>query len=129
MNSQWSAALTRLMNAVPKPKDGNGGNHRIRGLVKNAMQTAAETIGIDVKDVVAEVKGGKTIAQVAGEHGTTGDAVISALTSRANAAIDQAVADGKLTSDKAVDAKAKAEAAITKLVNETRPRPLRAQGQ
>jgi len=116
-------ALTKLMNAVPKPKDGDPGKHRPRPLLANALQTAAQTIGIEPRELATELKDGKTIAQVATEHDSNGQAVIDALVAKADAAIDQAVADGKMDASKAADAKAKALAAITKLVNETRPRP------
>jgi hypothetical protein len=122
-------ALTKLMNAVPRPKDGDQGKHRPRPVVKNVLQTAAQTIGIDVKDLAKELRDGKSIADVAGAHGSSGDAVIGALVGKANAAIDKAVTNGKIKAENAPTAKAKAAAVITKLVNEPRPHPLKAQGQ
>lgn len=119
-------ALANFMNRVPKPHDGgNGGDsgqHRPRGIVKNALQTAAEVIGIDIQELKDGLKSGKTIAEVASENGSSGDAVIDALVDQANAAIDKAVADGKLDESKAGGAKQKAEERITKLVNEGGPR-------
>ncbi len=121
-------ALSRLMNAVPRPNGGNPGVHPPQGILKNAIQTAATTIGIDEKDLVNELRAGKSIAQVASEHGSSGREVIEALAARANAAIAEAVASGKLEASKADEAKARALAAITKLVNEPRPHAPRAQG-
>ncbi|MCE7928116.1 MAG: hypothetical protein DYG91_06380 [Chloroflexi bacterium CFX7] len=116
-------ALARLMDRVPQPRDGNGGHRPNRGaIVKNALETAAQTIGIEVQELKDGLKSGKTIAEVASENGSSGDAVIAALVAQANTAIDQAVADGKLDADKAETAKAKAAERITKLVNEGGPR-------
>lgn len=119
-------ALANLMDRVPKPRDGgNGGDPnkpRPQAIVKNALETAAQTIGIEVQELKDGLKSGKTVAEVASENGSSGDAVIAALVSKANAAIDQAVADGKLDASKAEEAKAKAAERITKFVNEGGPR-------
>lgn len=116
-------ALANLMNRVPQPRDGgDSGKPRPRAIVKNGLETAAQTIGIEVQELKDGLKSGKAVAEVASENGSSGDAVIAALVSQANAAIDQAVADGKLDADKAEEAKTKAAERITKFVNEGGPR-------
>ena len=89
-----------------------------KGLLKNA----AQTIGIEVRALAEELKSGKTIAQVATEHSVVPQLVIDNAIDAANARIDAAVEDGKITAEKAVELKAKVAEKITKAVNEGRPR-------
>ena len=112
------AMLDRLLNAVPGSHD-NGGNHpRIRTIAKNALETVAGVLDTDVASITAQLKEGKTIAEIAGPQT---QAVIDALTEDANQAIEKAVSDGKLPADKEDAAKEKAANAIERFVNEGRP--------
>ena len=112
------AMLDRLLNAVPGSHD-NGGDHpRIRTIAKNALETVAGVLDTDVASITAQLKEGKTIAEIAGPET---QAVIDALTEDANQAIEKAVADGKLPADKEDTAKEKAANAIERFVNEGRP--------
>jgi uncharacterized protein (DUF433 family) len=96
--------------------------HLRRKAVKAGAKTAADTIGISVEDLVAELKAGKTIAEIATAHGVDPQAVIDALVAQANERIDAAVAAGELTDEQAARAKEKLAAAIAKRVNEGGPR-------
>jgi ribosomal protein S20 len=95
------------------------GPERAGRLVKGAAQVAADTIGISPAELRDAVKGGKTIAQVAEDHGKTGQEVIDAIVAAANTKIDKAVADGKLDAARAAQMKTKLVDRVTKLVNET----------
>ena len=70
-----------------------------------ALEAAAGALGISVKDLARELKGGKTIAEVAKEKGVDVNTVIDAM-------VAKAVANGR--------DEAKAKDAITKFVNEAR---------
>jgi len=70
------------------------------------LHAAADALGLSVKDLAKELRGGKTIAQVAQEKGVDVNTVIDAM-------VAQAVKNGR--------DEAKARAAITKFVNEGRP--------
>ena len=114
-------ALPKILDQHGKPghEDGQpGGHERVR---HGSISIAATTIGISEQDLLKELKAGKTIAQVATAHNVTAQAVITAMDSAANAAIDKAAASGKIKPEKVAKAKEKALAAITKLVNEGRP--------
>lgn len=112
------AMLDRLLNAVPGSHD-NGGDHpRVRNIAKNALETVADVLDTDVASITAQLKEGKTVAEIAGPQT---QAVIDALTEDANQAIEKAVADGKLPADKEDTAKEKAANAIERFVNEGRP--------
>lgn len=110
--------LDRLLNAVPGEHRGDGAGRPGPKIVKNALNTVAETLGMDVGTLLQELREGQTIAEIAGLQTR---AVIEALVADANAAIEQAVADGKLPAEKEATAKERAVAAIEKLVNEGLP--------
>lgn len=115
------ALFDRLMSAKPGDHQRSGDRKpRLVAIGKHALKTVADTLGLEPKALLEQLKGGKTIAQVAGDK--TG-AVTQALTDQANAAIDKAVADGKLPADKAADAKAKVAQHIDKFVNELHRQP------
>ena len=90
--------------------------HR-KDLRRAAVAISASTIGITPKALVAELKSGMSIAQVATEHNVTSDTVVGALTKAADAKVAQAVAAHKLTQAQADKIDAALPARITKLVN------------
>jgi hypothetical protein len=112
------AMLDKLLAAVPGEHRGDK-HPRIHAIAKNALETVANVLGTDVATLRQQLAGGQTIAEIAGPQT---QAVIDALTSDANAAIDKAVENGNLPADKADDAKAKAAQAIEKFVNEGLPK-------
>jgi ribosomal protein S20 len=88
--------------------------------VRLALRTAATTIGVSPEELGTQIRGGKTVAAVAGEHNvdpaTVVNAVVGALTQR----IDQAAAEGKIDADRAAKAKAKVPDLANRFVNETK---------
>lgn len=81
------------------------------------LDAAAEAIGIDESDLLAALRDGQTIAEVAEANGVAVDAVIDAMVADAEAAIDQAVEDGDLTQAEADAKKADLQDRITAAVN------------
>jgi hypothetical protein len=88
--------------------------------VRLALRTAATTIGVSPEELGTQIRGGKTVAAVAGERNvdpaTVVNAVVGALTQR----IDQAAAEGKIDADRAAKAKAKVPDLANRFVNETK---------
>jgi hypothetical protein len=111
--------LDRLLGAVP---GGHGGERpgveRALAIARNALGTVSEVTGLDVATVRERLTAGETVADIAGDQT---QAVIDALVADANAAIDNAVAGGKLSPEQGEEAKAKTAAAIERFVNEGRP--------
>jgi transposase-like protein len=91
-----------------------------KGARAGAAKIAASTIGIDVKDLAAAVKGGQSVAQVAQSHNVDPQKVIDAVVAAANKKVDDAVAAGKLKADRAATIKSKTVDRVTKLVNASR---------
>src|SRR5690349_18648351 len=61
------------------------------------LASAAAVIGITVEQLRTELATGLSIAQVAANHGSSGQAVIDALVAEAKAKLDAAVAAGRIT--------------------------------
>ena len=84
-----------------------------------AAQIAAKTIGIDVTTLRTEVKAQGTIAAVATARGVAPQAVIDALVAHATTAIDKAVADGRISAERAAKMKTRLPKFVARFVNDT----------
>ena len=98
---------------------GPGG--RGHGGIRVAGQAAATTIGVTPQDLRSEVRGGKTIAQVATEHGVDPNTVVNAVVAAVTQQIDQKAAAGSIDSSRAEQAKQKLPDFANRFVNETKP--------
>jgi len=90
--------------------------HR-KELRKEAVESAAKTIGIPVETLRADFKAGQSIADVATSKGVDPQNVVKAWVTAADARIEKAVTDGKLTQEQADKATAKVPTIANKLVN------------
>ncbi len=108
---------------APAPPAGQGEHLGRRGpahrLVSAVIKTAADTIGVEPRELLNQLRQGKSIAEVATEHGVDPQAVVDAVVAKANERIDQAVADGKLSSERAAQIKEKLSERVTQLVQHT----------
>ena len=81
------------------------------------LDAAATAIGISVADLRTELQAGKSLAQVAESKGVDRQKLIDALVADANAHIDEAVANGKLTSEQGATKKAGVADMVAKQVD------------
>lgn len=121
--AQIEAALPDRITQLVNRK--GWGDHAPRPILKEALDKAAAVIGISTDQLRTELKAGKSVAEVAGEHNVDVQKVIDALVADASAKIDQAVADGKLDSTQAADMKSHLVERITARVNGQGPGPRR----
>jgi len=112
-------SLPSMMENVPPMRGGWG----MKGFGGAGLETAAGTIGIDATALAEALRAGQTVADVATENGVDPQAVIDALVAEMTGRIDQAVADGQITAERAEEMKASAVDRITTFVNEARPQP------
>lgn len=84
------------------------------------VATSAKAINITPQQLVSELRSGKSVAQVAGEHSVGTQTVVDALVQAADAKISQAVTDHKLTTDQANKLQGLVPGWATKAVNHTR---------
>ncbi len=96
------------------------GHHRRSARL--AIETAAATIGVTPQDLRSQVRGGKTVAQVATEHGVDPAGVVNAVVTALTQRIDEAAAQGKIDANRAEQAKQKLPDVANRLVNETKQR-------
>lgn len=108
-------ALPRLANADHLPRKA------VRHFLRHELRIAADTIGIPVQDLVAALRGGETVGEVAEAHGSSADAVIDAMMAPVNERVDAAEASGRIDAEKAATLKTRARERITKIVLEGRP--------
>jgi transposase-like protein len=88
--------------------------------VRIALQTAAATIGLAPEDLRREIRGGKTVAQVATEHGIDPASVVNAIVVALTQHIDQKAAEGTIDANRAEQAKQKLPDFANRFVNETK---------
>lgn len=93
------------------------GKQRGRQIGGALIKVTADVTGLQPKDVLTELRAGKSLAQIAQEKGKTADDIINAVVNKAKARLDQAVASGKLTQDQENQRLTKVRDAATKLVN------------
>jgi hypothetical protein len=93
--------------------------HR-RQIVKAGVAISAKTIGVSSKDLVSELRSGKSVAQVAAEHGVSTTTVVNALVGAADAKVNSEVASHNLTAAQGATIEAALPAAIAKAVDKVR---------
>lgn len=96
-----------------RPFKGGPGRHHVK--LGAAIDGVAEILGITEADLKAQLRDGKTLAEIAGDKS---DELIDALVAKSAARIDEAVANDKLTAEQGTALKAKLEARITTMVEE-----------
>jgi polyhydroxyalkanoate synthesis regulator phasin len=103
INSNEGLGLGKLLGRRHhEGQQGQQGQERFRKAARREIiQSAAGAIGIEPKELVAELKDGKSIADVAAEHNVPLDDVKAQITEDATARLAELVADGKLTQERA----------------------------
>ena len=104
-------AVTGRDNQLSKPAA-----HRARRTLRHGLQVAAKTINIEPKALAHELRTGKSIADVATEHGVDPNTVIAALVDAATTKINTAKTNGKLTDEQATKLLANLDERVTKVV-------------
>jgi len=90
----------------------------VQMFVGEATATARDYLGITQKDLVAALRSGKSLGDIANATaGKSRDGLVAAITSAATARIDKAQQDSKLTADQAATLKAGLASAVTQLVD------------
>ncbi len=112
--------IAKLVEATPGDRQGAG--HGPRGRMGERLEVAAKALGISEDDLKAELKDGKTIAEVAKEKGVDKQKVIDALVADAEARAAEAVKAGKITQAQADEHLKNATERITKMVDEGFPK-------
>jgi hypothetical protein len=124
-SSDHPAASTVAAEARAHPALRHRARVRIRRLLRGAAGVVTKTIGIDRPTLRQDLRNGQTIAQVATANNVDPQTVIDALVQAADRRIDTAVANGRLTPERAAKIKDRLPDRITHLVNNWHPRRVR----
>ena len=82
-----------------------------------AIKVVTDTLGVSRQDLRTALQGGQTLSQYATSLGKDPQSVVDALTNAANTKLDQLVADGRITQERADTVKGKLQARIDMLMN------------
>ena len=94
------------------------GKHSLRRRLRRAViVVSAKAIGITPQELASQLKAGSSIAQVATAHQVDPGTVVTALVTAGNQRIDKAVANGRLTPDRAAVLKARLPDLAQRAVN------------
>jgi hypothetical protein len=115
---QEDKIIAALKEAAPAGGPRAGLRHRI---LHNAIEITAKTLDMSVGDLRSALASGKTVADVAAEKGVSLDTITQALTDAANAKLDEAVASGMISQERADTLKAKLPDAIDRFEHATFP--------
>ena len=88
-------------------------------LGKKLLDTIAQKLGIDAKELVSELRSGKSIADVAGDKGVDPQSIIDELVASISGRIDQRVADDKMSQEQADVMKQNLSQRVTDFVNKS----------
>ncbi len=95
--AQFDQAAPQAMNnqnlGAPARRGGGGGKHN--GAGAGLVQATAEVTGLDVQAVRSELQAGKSLAQIAQEHGKTADDILAKLREQGQQRLDQALDKAK----------------------------------
>lgn len=95
-----------------------GTRHGARG---QALEAAAEIVGVETDELRTMLRGGQTLAEIAAANGVSQEQLVSALTDSANERLDEAVADGRLTQAEADEKRASLTERIQERVTSDSP--------
>jgi hypothetical protein len=88
-----------------------------RALRRGALEVAADTIHVDVKELRTDVRNGQSIAQVAQSKGVDPKTVVDAMVKAADAKIDALASSGRITAERAAKIKQRVPDLANRLVN------------
>ena len=94
----------------------------VRAFIGDVMSDARAYLGIAQKDLMTQLRAGKSLGEIAdATPGKSKSGLVSTLMNDANAKIDKAKQDGKLTADQATQLKSKVQEAVTQIVDHKGP--------
>ncbi|MCL4292609.1 MAG: hypothetical protein KJ056_06210, partial [Acidimicrobiia bacterium] len=114
--------LPERMQKLVEREGLGGARHRRATARRHVAEVAAKTIGISHDDLVAALRDGSSIADVAEKNGVDPSKVVDALVADATTRIDAAVEDGKIPEERAARIKERLPERMQKLVEREGPR-------
>lgn len=88
-----------------------------KGHLEGYLKTSAAFLGLSEKDLLAALREGKSLAELATTRGKTRDLLVAAISAQALAKVDEAIAANKMTVGQGAEAKAELADRAAKLVD------------
>jgi uncharacterized protein (DUF433 family) len=114
-----AAQATATATPATTAAQNRGRREVARHLVRMLIQATADVTGLPTNDVAQGLRAGKSLAQIAQEHGKTGADVVQAARAKLQERLKQAVGDGQITQQRADAALARFDQAAPQVVNDT----------
>ncbi len=128
MQATWNAQGEALIDKfIEKGLPQRPGQRRQFKAIRQWTRISAETLEMSVPDFVQALRSGQTPAQIAEAHGSSGQALVDAIVAAERERLDQAVADGKMTQEKADEILARVTETAGKWVENSLSHPPRRQ--
>lgn len=103
---------------------GQAADARGKGTVRaSLLRVAAEYVGVAPRELVRELRAGRSLAQVAAAHGKTREGLKSALVDAVEARLDRALAAGRITAAQHAERLARVEQRVDRVIDRTNLRP------
>src|SRR5512134_3692977 len=83
------------------------------GILRNAIQAAVDETGLEAQEILSQIRGGMTLAEVVTSNGGDLQVVIDQATASASERLAQAVENGRITQERADEMLANLETLIT----------------
>ncbi len=112
--------LATSMDGGPGGKGGHG-HDGPRGLMGEALDTAATSLGLTVDELRTQLQGGSTLGEVADAQGVDRDSLVADLVAAAKTEVDARVADGSLTQARADEILSTVEERVTESLDRSLP--------
>ncbi len=122
-NEQGEKIIARFIEQGLPPHRGHRGSGRAFKHMKVWVRISAKTLDMPVRDFLQAMREGQTPEQIATDHGSSGQALIDAITAAEKDRLDQAVARGRLTQEQADDMLARLSQKVETWVTQGFPRP------
>jgi polyhydroxyalkanoate synthesis regulator phasin len=127
LTKEQGARLKARIDAGEAPLFGLGPGPKFRhhgaGPFHTKLEAAAKYLGMTQAQLHEALESGKTLAQVAKDHGKSGNGLVDVLMAEADKKLDEAVKAGQLTEAEKKDMAAGLKERITDLVNGRFPEP------
>ncbi len=125
-NAQGEAIIANFIEkGPPKPRGHRPPARQAFKHMKLWVKVSAETLEMPVREFVRAMRDGQTPAQIAESHGSSGQALVDAIVAAEKARLDQAVADGRISQEKADEILARIREKANRWVEEGFPKPPR----
>lgn len=115
MLANLETVITNGINGeFDRPQGGQNGRQQAQQFL---MQSVSDATGLSNQEIMTQVRGGMTLAEVIEANGGSVDAVVGSAVAAATEAINTMVSEGKLTQEQADETIATLETAYTDAVN------------